>query len=103
MIVRFNRRGQVTLVFGPKQEASDEDTAPVKHPNPPAAAEDGRFRQVTDVAWDAADNVYISDGYINSRVAKADKNGVWLKSSGQKGTGPRQVDTPPSIATDTKG
>jgi hypothetical protein len=103
MIVRFNPQGQVTMVFGRKQEASDEDTAPVKHPNPPAPAEDGRFRQVTDVAWDAQDNVYISDGYINSRVAKADKDGVWLKSWGSKGTEPGQFNTLHSIATDAKG
>jgi len=28
---------------------------------------------VTDVAWDKAGNTFISDGYINSRVAKVDK------------------------------
>ena len=63
-------------------------------------AEDGRFRQVTDVAWDAADNAYISDGYINSRVAKVDKDGNWLKSWGERGTGPGQFHTPHSIAVD---
>jgi NHL repeat len=63
------------MVFGRKQEASDEETGPLKHPNPPIAAQPGRFRQVTDVAFDAADNTYISDGYINSRVAKVDKEG----------------------------
>jgi streptogramin lyase len=102
MIVRFNPQGRVTLVFGRKQEASDEDTAPVKHPNPPAAAEDGRFRQVTDVAWDNAGDTFISDGYINSRVAKVDKNGKWLKSWGAKGTEPGQFNTLHSIAVDAQ-
>jgi hypothetical protein len=91
------------MVFGRKQEASDEDTGPLKHPNPPLPAEPGRFRQVTDVAWDAAGNTYISDGYINSRVAKVDKDGVWLKSWGERGTGPGQFHTPHSIALDAKG
>ncbi|HTP83203.1 MAG TPA: peptidyl-alpha-hydroxyglycine alpha-amidating lyase family protein [Alphaproteobacteria bacterium] len=102
MIVRFNPQGRVTLVFGRKQEASDEDTAPVKHPNPPAPAEDGRFRQVTDVAWDKAGDTFISDGYINSRVAKVDKNGKWLKSWGSKGTEPGQFNTLHSIAIDAQ-
>jgi len=31
---------------------------------------DGYFRQPTDVAWDSDDNIYISDGYTNSRIAK---------------------------------
>ena len=88
MVIKFNPEGRVDMVFGRKQEASDEDTAPLKHPNPPLRARDGYFRQVTDVAWDAAGNAFISDGYINSRVAKVDKDGEWLKSWGERGTGP---------------
>src|ERR1039457_2167590 len=61
------------------------------------------FRQVTDVAWDAAGDTFISDGYINSRVAKVDKNGKWLKSFGEPGDQPGQLQTPHSIATDAQG
>jgi hypothetical protein len=75
MVIKFTPEGRVAMVFGRKQEAADEETGPLKHPNPPLAAEPGRFRQVTDVARDAAGNTFISDGYINSRVAKVDKNG----------------------------
>ena len=32
MVVKFNPAGQVTMVFGRKQEASDEGTEPLKHP-----------------------------------------------------------------------
>ncbi len=103
MVVKFNPEGRVTLVFGRKQEASDEETGPVKHPKPPLAAEDGRFRQVTDVTWDPEGNIYISDGYINSRVAKADKNGNWIKSWGDRGAEPGQFNTPHNIAADAKG
>ena len=53
MIIKFTPEGRVAMVFGRKQEASDEETAPLKHPNPPLPSEPGRFRQVTDVAWDA--------------------------------------------------
>jgi NHL repeat len=103
MIIKFNPEGRVVMVFGRKQEASDEDTAPLKHPNPPLPAEDGRFRQVTDVTWDPAGNTYISDGYINSRVAKVDKNGNWIKSWGDRGKDPGQFNTPHSIAADAQG
>jgi hypothetical protein len=51
----------------------------------------------------AAGNTYISDGYINSRVAKVDKNGNWLKSWGEPGDGPGQFNTPHSIAVDGRG
>src|SRR5579859_1497801 len=85
MVIKFNPAGQVAMVFGRKQEASDEGTEPLKHPRPPLPPVDGMFRQVTDVTWDAAGDAFISDGYINSRVAKVDKHGKWLKSFGEPG------------------
>jgi DNA-binding beta-propeller fold protein YncE len=100
MVIRFNPDGEVTMVFGRKQEASDEDTAPLKHPNPPLPPVDGLFRQVTDIAFDSDGNGYISDGYINSRIAKVDRNGNWVKSWGTPGTGPGQFRQPHSIAVD---
>jgi DNA-binding beta-propeller fold protein YncE len=103
MVIKFNPEGRVMMVFGRKQEASDEDTGPLKHPKPPLPPEDGRFRQVTDVTWDPAGNTYISDGYINSRVAKVDKDGNWLKSWGEPGDKPGQFNTPHSIAADAQG
>src|SRR4249920_2248591 len=103
MVIKFNPEGRVVMVFGRKQEASDEDTGPLKHPKPPLPPEVGRFRQVTDVTWDNQGNTYISDGYINSRIAKTDKNGKWLKSWGEPGNKPGQLNTPHNIAADAHG
>ena len=58
------------------------------------------FRQPTDVTWDSRGNIYVSDGYINSRVAKFNKDGNWLKSFGEPGTGPGQFRTVHAIAID---
>lgn len=103
MVIKFNPEGRVSMVFGRKLEASDEGTEPLRHLKPPLPPVDGMFRQVTDMAWDAAGNTYISDGYINSRVAKIDKDGNWLKSWGEPGDGPGQFNTPHSIAVDAQG
>jgi len=103
MVIKFNPQGRVVMVFGRKQEASDEGTEPLKHPKPPLPPVDGMFRQVTDMAWDAAGNTYISDGYINSRIAKVDKIGNWLMSWGGPGSQPGQLNTPHSIAVDAEG
>jgi len=103
VVVKFNPEGRVTMVFGRKQEASDDGTGPLKEVRPALPPQDGLFRQVTDVAWDAAGSTYISDGYINSRVAKVDKDGNWLKSWGEAGNKPGQFDTPHSIAVDVQG
>src|SRR6202041_474418 len=100
MVIKFNPEGRVMMVFGRKQEASDEGTGPLKHPNPPLPPIDGMFRQVTDMAWDRAGNTYISDGYVNSRIAKVDKNGTWIKSWGEPGDQPGQFSTPHRIAID---
>jgi sugar lactone lactonase YvrE len=102
MIVKLTPQGRVAMVFGRKQEAS-EAAVPWTHVTPPRPAVNGQFRQPTDVTWDQQGDIFISDGYINSRVAKFDKNGDWVKSWGDKGTGEGQFDTPHSIASDAKG
>jgi len=102
VVVKFTPDGRVAMVFGRKQEASDDGTGPLKQAQPPLPPVDGLFRQVTDVAWDSAGNTYISDGYINSRIAKVDKDGNWLTSWGEHGNKPGQFDTPHSIAVDAQ-
>jgi NHL repeat len=102
MVVKFNPQGRVQMVFGRKKEASDE-TEPWTRAVPRAAAVDGQFRQPTDVAWDPQGNIYISDGYVNSRIAKYDKNGDWVKQWGDYGSAPGQLNTPHSIANDRQG
>ena len=99
MIVKFNQAGRVMMVFGRRKESADEAT-PWTHVDPPLPHNDGMFRQPTDVAWDSKGNIYITDGYINSRVAKYDRNGDWMKSWGSKGTGQGQFNTPHAIAID---
>ena len=85
MIIRFNQAGRVMMVFGRRKESADDESKPWEHVDPPLPAVDGLFRQPTDVAWDSAGNMYITDGYVNSRVAKYDKNGDWVKSWGEQG------------------
>jgi DNA-binding beta-propeller fold protein YncE len=104
MIIKFNPQGRVEMVFGRKSEASDLEAKPhERNANPPPKHEDGRFRQPTDVTWGPDGSIYISDGYVNSRVAKLNKDGDWIKSWGERGKGPGQFNTPHSIAADAKG
>ena len=100
MIIKFNPTGRVVWVFGRRKEAADEGAKPWEHVNPPLPPIDGLFRQPTDVAWDSDGNIYITDGYVNSRVAKYDKNGDWVKSWGEPGTGPGQFHLPHAIVAD---
>lgn len=59
-------------------------------PPPGSGAEGENFNRPTDVAWDSAGNIYVADGYGNSRIAKYDRNGKWVKNWGSTGTNPGQ-------------
>jgi DNA-binding beta-propeller fold protein YncE len=103
MIVRINPEGHVTMVFGRKKEASDE-AEPWTRVTPPRPPVNGQFRQPTDVAWDTEGNIYISDGYINSRVAKFTRDGDFVASLGEPGGGKLgNLNTPHTISYDAKG
>ena len=100
--VKFNPAGIVTMNLGRRPEGPDEpeyfDNRKIAQ-NPPQHR-DGLFNGPTDVAWDSDDNIYISDGYRNSRVAKMDKHGNWIMSWGSRGTADGQFNTPHNIAVD---
>ena len=101
-VVKFNPEGRVEMVLGRRHEAV-EGLIPTGTPVPPAAPY--RFNRPTDIAWDAAGSIFVSDGYNNSRVVKYDKNGRYVGSvgAGARGSEPSQFNTPHSIQTDARG
>src|SRR5207249_1771021 len=103
VIVKFSPEGRVLMVMGRRREAVEgvEPTPPPGTPAPPA--QPYRFARPTDITWDPAGNIFVADGYTNSRVAKYDKNGRFIKSIGTRGAQPGQLNTPHSITADAKG
>jgi DNA-binding beta-propeller fold protein YncE len=61
-----------------------------------------RFNQPTDVAFAANGDVFVTDGYGNSRVMKFAPNGKFLASWGTKGKGPGEFHLPHSILIDKR-
>ena len=102
-IVRFNPEGHVTMVLGRRPPAVLGMAAAPPGPPPPAAKY--TFGRPTDVAWDPQGNIFISDGYVNHRVVKFDKNGRFVKQVGSErpGSEPSQFSTPHGIAVDLNG
>ena len=62
----------------------------------------GTFNRPTDVAWDSVGNVFVTDGYGNSRVVKIAPGAHWLKWVGIWGTGPNQFNIVHSVAVDNQ-
>jgi len=99
MVIKFSPAGRVLMVFGRKPEAVER---PVPgEPQPPQP--EWMFDRPTDVTWDAAGDIFVSDGYGNSRVVKYDKDGNWVKAWGRRGMAPGEFHTPHSIVADAKG
>jgi DNA-binding beta-propeller fold protein YncE len=70
---------------------------------PGAGAPQDVFQRPTDVAWDAAGNIYVADGFGNSRIAKFDKTGKFVKSWGSRGTENGQFNIAHGIVVDAQG
>jgi DNA-binding beta-propeller fold protein YncE len=132
MVIKFDPEGRVLMTMGRKPEAiripaaapppaapmpmmggnpmggpgagpAREAAGPPREAPTGAGAPGDNFDRPTDVAWDADGNIFVADGYNNSRVAKFDKSGKYIKSWGSRGTQPGQFHTVHTIATDAKG
>jgi hypothetical protein len=110
MVVKFDQQGRVMLTLGRRPEAIGEVGSSAgsgvfgRGSGAPGSGVPGdNFNQPLDVAWDAAGNIFIPDGYTNARVAKFDKTGKFVKSFGAGGADPGQFNIPTSIAVDAKG
>ena len=88
LVRKFDPAGQLLLTLG--TEGS------------PGTGEN-QFNRPADVAFGPAGEIYVADGYGNSRVVKFDRQGKFLKTWGEKGAGPSQFDLPHTIAVGRDG
>ena len=102
MVLKFDPQARVVMLLGRKAEA-------VPVPAREAATKDGAgqptdlFDRPTDVAWDAAGDIFVADGLSNARIAKFNKEGKFVKSWGKKGTASGEFSNIRSIAVDAQG
>ena len=113
MIVKYNPEGQHIFWLGRTPEAIDylqsnleglHFAAPPNQPPGPVhpTGRVGTFDRETDVTFDAHGNIFVSDGYGNSRIVKISPDGHWLKAVGTWGHDQDQFSTPHGIAADAQ-
>ena len=73
-----------------------DDFLSVRHGGPP-------YNQPTSIAVSARGEIYVADGYGNSRVHKFSPDGTLLLSWGEPGSGPGQFRLPHGISVDRQG
>ena len=87
-VLKFTPEGRLLLTLGRGGVAGDgPDT----------------FNRPADVVTAANGDVFVADGHVNARVVKFDAGGRYITAWGTKGSGPGQLDTPHSIAIDSRG
>lgn len=86
-VIKFNPQGKAVMNLGRRDEGFDS----FEHVNRPRMSEargvDGYFNGPTDVAWSPQGDIFVSEGYVNNRIVKFNKEGDWLKTFGKFGPG----------------
>ncbi len=96
MVVKWDTEGRTMEALGSRPEPWTWATHVIEHAVPGKAA----FYQPTDITWAPDGSKFVSDGYGNSRIAKFDKEGNFVKSWGERGSGKGEFNTPHSIVMD---
>ncbi len=109
MLMKFSPTGsQIVMLMGRKPEAIAVPEPPPRGPRPNLKVGEGApqdlFDSLADVAWDAQGNIFVADGIgVSTRVAKFNKEGVFVKAWGSKGAENGQFATAQSIQVDAAG
>jgi len=88
VVMKFDTQGKLLMTLGRESLPGDEPD---------------QFNRPTDVAFAPSGEVYVADGYGNSRVVKFSKEGKYLTQWGKPGSGAGEFNLPHSIRTDGDG
>ena len=96
IIYRFDSEGRTVGTLGTNPEPWTYLTHVIAGAVPGRAS----LYQETDIGWGTDGSMFVADGYGNSRVAKLDKDGNFVKSWGERGGQPGNFNTPHSLVVD---
>jgi len=84
-VKKYSPEGNLLLTLGRYRESSQG----IDH-----------FARPTDISFDSNGNIYVSDGYWNTRVIKFSKKGTFISQWGDPGNQPGQFNLPHGISID---
>jgi DNA-binding beta-propeller fold protein YncE len=88
LVLKFSRAGKVQMVIGRSPGSNDSKDA---------------FNEPTGIAFAANGDLFISDGYVNSRIIKFNRDGDYLSHWGSKGDGDGQFNLVHDVTLDAAG
>jgi len=91
VLIKFSPAGRVLMVIGNRQgTAGNNDSKDA-------------FNEPTGLAFTPTGDFYVSDGYVNSRVIKFNKDGEYLTHWGKKGTADGEFNLAHDVCLDSRG
>jgi sugar lactone lactonase YvrE len=100
-VVKNNGKGQTVMKFSPQGKLL------MTLGTPGVAGNDAtHFNAPSDILVAPNGDIFVADGHggpTNARIVKFDKNGKFIKTWGDHGTGPGQFDAPHGLALDSSG
>lgn len=85
VVLKYNQEGTLLMVLGSPDDPGDNL---------------GQFNQPTDVAVNSHGEIYVADGYVNSRVVRFASDGQFLGTWGRRGEGEGEFNTPHALVID---
>lgn len=91
VVYKYNTEGEILMTLGTKGVAGDNTSHEL-------------FNQVNHVAFGPDGDIYVSDGYGNSRVVQFSREGDFIRIiGGVEGSEPGQLLVPHGVAVDSRG
>jgi len=91
VVIKYSPAGRVLMILGNRQGT------PGKNDSKDA------FAEPTNIAFEPNGDFYVSDGYVNSRVIKFNRDGEYITHWGQKGTGDGEFNLVHDVVRDARG
>jgi len=91
VVLKYSRDGRVLMILGSRQGTPGNNDSK------------DAFNEPTGVTFAPGGDFYVTDGYVNSRVVKFNKDGQYLTHWGRKGTGDGEFNLVHDSALDSAG